>query len=214
MNLKHIAFLIICIVSPSLWLANKNREDTANRAMDILANQVGIEVGGDVDQFERWDPNQTGHGHLLNKLDGRVTDAAPLRLLLQKRLKACDVNSQQNRFVLPRNVLGKIIVRCLTSQQRDDLCNNGKEITIAASDERGRKWKLKLKKRMQASHDTGTYVLIGDWTKMVKANGWKEGDDIKIWGLPYAGREDLQRFGPDHDFRYITFVFTTTVLLN
>ncbi|XXG55242.1 hypothetical protein AAC387_Pa03g2952 [Persea americana] len=179
--------------------------------MNILANQVGIEVGGDVNQLELWDPNPREHSGLLNELVGLVTDAAPLRFLWRKKLTASDVSSQQTRFVLHRNVVRDNIVRCLTSQQRDDLCNNGEQIQVAGFDEEGRQWELKLKKRMQSGHDTGTYVLIGEWTQMVSANGWSADDEIKIWGLPYAGMEDQWRFGPYHDFSVINFVFTTTV---
>ncbi|KAJ8637131.1 hypothetical protein MRB53_011398 [Persea americana] len=83
MNLKPIAFVIIFIVSPSLWLADKNRE------MDVLLKQVDVDVGGhDVNQLEQWDPNPTVHRRLLNELGGRVTDIDPLHFLWEKRIKS------------------------------------------------------------------------------------------------------------------------------
>lgn len=181
------------------------------RRMDILANQGRIETGGDLNMALSWNPNETGHHHLRRQLGSRVTQSAPLYFLWEKPLTASDVSSQQARFVFTRDIVANSIVRCLTSQQRDDLCNNGEEIQVAGFDEGGRQWELTLLKRTQSSNANGTYVLIGEWARMVRENGWRADDVIKIWGLPYAGRDDQWRFGPEHDLSDITLVFSTTV---
>ncbi|RWR77015.1 hypothetical protein CKAN_00548800 [Cinnamomum micranthum f. kanehirae] len=179
--------------------------------MNILANQARIQAGGDLNMALSWAPNQTGHHHLWHQLGGRVTQNAPLYPLWEKELTSSDVSGQQARFVFTREIVENSIVRCLTSQQRDDLLNNGEAIQVAGFDEGGRRWELTLLKRTQRSNPNGTYILTGAWVGMVNANGWRTGNVIKIWGLPYAGMEDQWRFEPDNDFGDITLVFSTTV---
>lgn len=175
-----------------------------NRSFGILVNQAAIELGDDMGELgPSWDPNQTGHNDLCRELGGHITERTPLRCLLTKNLENSDVCSHQNRFVISTNDVENMIFRCLTLEQRIDLCNNGKEIQVAGFDEQGRRQMLKLKKRMQSSHETGTYVIIGGWTRMVKANGWLEGEEITIWGFPLYGGP------PRHDSNEISLVFTS-----
>lgn len=175
--------------------------NTNSSALDILA-QAADELG-DVFELRSWDPTEPQHADLRNELGGRVTEATPLRLIWSKKLTQSDVSGQQTRFVFRKSAVENGVVRCLTPQQRDYLCDNGQNIQVVGLDEAGRRYDLTLTKRTQGGNNSETFVLIGEWGRMVRANGWENGVEIKIWGFPYRGLDD--------GFNEILFVITTSV---
>ncbi|KAF8057207.1 hypothetical protein N665_1263s0005 [Sinapis alba] len=127
------------------------------------------------------------------KKDMKIVDD-PI-LFAEKPLDLNDVDPVQNRLSIPFHILkrndfltcdeGKIL--------GDQGINNGGRIGVAAFlvDQRTKQWTVVLKKWVRMCEDSGkvlqSYLLCGEWTDVVEANGLREEDKISLWSFRLNG---------------------------
>ncbi|KAJ0244974.1 B3 domain-containing protein [Hirschfeldia incana] len=115
-------------------------------------------------------------------------------LIAGKPLDLDDVDPDQNRLSIPFQTLQRNDF--LTSDEGmilgDEKINNDGRIGVAAFlvDQRTKQWKVVLKKWVRMC-DSGkvlqSFLLSGDWSGVVEANGLKEEDNISLWSFRLNG---------------------------
>ncbi|CAH8308957.1 unnamed protein product [Eruca vesicaria subsp. sativa] len=116
-------------------------------------------------------------------------------LIAGKPLDLNDVDPDQNRLSIPFQTLQRNDF--LTSDELkilgDQGVNNGGRIGVAAFlvDQRTKQWKVVLKKWVRMCDDSGkvlsNYLLSGEWSDVVEANGLRDEDNISLWSFRLNG---------------------------
>ncbi|KAL1194247.1 putative B3 domain-containing protein [Cardamine amara subsp. amara] len=115
------------------------------------------------------------------------------KLIFEKTLFTTDVNPTQNRLSMPFNsLLRSDFLTPVESRIINEDINNNKKIGVGAIlvDQRCEKWGVMLKRwEMKKERGKGSwnYNLICGWNDIVKANGLKDGDDIRLWSFRCCG---------------------------
>ncbi|GAB4857879.1 hypothetical protein Ancab_015784 [Ancistrocladus abbreviatus] len=109
------------------------------------------------------------------------------KLVIEKKLTACDVNSSQARLTMPGNKTSVF----LTDDEREvinskDEKGNPKGIDTTVIDPSLQIRDIKLRKWCYSS--SASYVLVSGWNNVVRHNRLKTGDTVQVWSFRMQGK--------------------------
>ncbi|GAB4857874.1 hypothetical protein Ancab_015779 [Ancistrocladus abbreviatus] len=109
------------------------------------------------------------------------------KLVIEKKLTACDVNSSQARLTMPGNKTSFF----LTDDEREvinskDEKGNPKGIDTTVIDPSLQIRDIKLRKWCYSS--SASYVLVSGWNNVVRHNRLKTGDTVQVWSFRMQGK--------------------------
>ncbi|VVA90138.1 unnamed protein product [Arabis nemorensis] len=127
--------------------------------------------------------------------DMKILDDDDPKLIIEKALDLNDFDPLQNRLSIPfESLITKDFLNCDESRIiGDEGINNDGKIGVGAIlvDQRTEQWNVVLKKCVVNNDSAGTslesYVLGGEWSNIVKANGLRDDDNIGLWCFRGSG---------------------------
>lgn len=128
---------------------------------------------------------------VMRSIDG----AEDPKLIIEKKLDLNDVDTNQNRLSIPiNNVIQHDFLTLDESRiiDDDDITTNEGKMGVGAIlvDQRTTKWNVGFKQWVLTTTSGRSYwsfVLRGEWSGVVVANGLKAGDRINLWSFRCRG---------------------------
>lgn len=125
--------------------------------------------------------------------DMKIVDDDP-KLIIEKTLDLNDFDPLQNRLSIPfDSLISKDFLTCHESRiLGDEDINNDGRMGVGAMlvDQRTEQWNVVLKKcvlKTDSGTSLGSFVLSGEWSDVVKANGLRDDDNIGLWSFRRNG---------------------------
>lgn len=120
--------------------------------------------------------------------DMKILDDNDPKLIIEKALDLNDFDPLQNRLSIPfESLITKDFLNCHESRIiGDEYVNNDGKIGVGAIlvDQKTVQWYVSLKKCL-VTNDSGesleSFLLGGEWSNIVKANGLRDDDNIGLW---------------------------------